>query len=74
MTMKGNMMKNQASVYTPMNKTVEKILEPVVLIGMTGFLLVMFGIFTVEHFIVRPPMRLLGLGEYKKRRRKRRKN
>ena len=71
MTMKGNMMKNQASVYTPMNKTVEKILEPVVLIGMTGFLLVMFGIFTVEHFIVRPPMRLLGLGEYKKRKRKR---
>ena len=57
-----------------MNKTVEKILEPIVLIGMTGFLLVMFGIFTVEHFIVRPPMRLLGLGEYKKRRRKRRKN
>ena len=54
-----------------MNKTLEKILEPVVLIGMTGFLLVMFGIFTVEHFIVRPPMRLLGLGEYKKRRRKR---
>ena len=71
MTMKGNMMKNQASVYTPMNKNVEKILEPVVLIGMTGFLLVMFGIFTVEHFIVRPPMRLLGLGEYKKRKRKR---
>tara|TARA_B100001057_G_scaffold156884_1_gene157424 strand:+ start:735 stop:908 length:174 start_codon:yes stop_codon:yes gene_type:complete len=56
-----------------MNKTLEKILEPVVLIGMTGFLLVMFGIFTVEHFLVRPPMRLLGLGEYKKRRRKRRK-
>ena len=55
-----------------MNKTLEKILEPVVLIGMTGFLLVMFGIFTVEHFLVRPPMRLLGLGEYKKRRRKRR--
>ena len=54
-----------------MNKTVEKILEPIVLIGMTGFLLVMFGIFTVEHFLVRPPMRLLGLGEYKKRRRKR---
>lgn len=53
-----------------MNKTVEKVLEPVVLIGMTGFLLVMFGIFTVEHFIVRPPMRILGLGEYKKRRRK----
>ena len=71
MTMKGNMMRNQVSVYTPMNKTVEKILEPVVLIGMTGFLLVMFGIFTVEHFIVRPPMRLLGLGEYKKRKRKR---
>ena len=71
MTMKGNMMRNQASVYTPMNKTVEKILEPVVLIGMTGFLLVMFGIFTVEHFFVRPPMRLLGLGEYKKRKRKR---
>ena len=57
-----------------MNKTVEKVLEPVVLIGMTGFLLVMFGIFAIEHFIVRPPMRLLGLGEYKKRRRKRRKN
>ena len=57
-----------------MNKQVEKILEPIVLIGMTGFLLVMFGIFTVEHFIVRPPMRVLGLGEYKKRRRKRRKN
>ena len=56
-----------------MNKTVEKILEPIVLIGMTGFLLVMFGIFAVEHFIVRPPMRILGLGEYKKRRRKRRK-
>ena len=55
-----------------MNKTLEKILEPVLLIGMTGFLLVMFGIFTVEHFLVRPPMRLLGLGEYKKRRRKRR--
>ena len=55
-----------------MNKTVEKILEPIVLIGMTGFLLVMFGIFTVEHFLVRPPMRLLGLGEYKKRRRKKR--
>tara|TARA_Y100000768_G_scaffold320074_1_gene255797 strand:+ start:291 stop:458 length:168 start_codon:yes stop_codon:yes gene_type:complete len=54
-----------------MNKTVEKILEPIVLIGMTGFLLVMFGIFAVEHFLVRPPMRLLGLGEYKKRRRKR---
>ena len=53
-----------------MNKTLEKILEPIVLIGMTGFLLVMFGIFTVEHFIVRPPMRLLGLGEYKKRRRR----
>ena len=70
MTMKGNMMRNQVSVYTPMNKTVEKILEPVVLIGMTGFLLVMFGIFTVEHFLVRPPMRLLGLGEYKKRRRR----
>ena len=54
-----------------MDKRLEKILEPVVLIGMTGFLLVMFGIFTVEHFIVRPPMRLLGLGEYKKRRRRR---
>tara|TARA_B100001094_G_C17395669_1_gene423391 strand:+ start:69 stop:233 length:165 start_codon:yes stop_codon:yes gene_type:complete len=53
-----------------MNKTLEKILEPIVLIGMTGFLLVMFGIFTVEHFLVRPPMRLLGLGEYKKRRRR----
>ena len=56
-----------------MNKTVEKILEPVILIGMTGFLLVMFGIFAVEHFVVRPPMRLLGLGEYKKRRRRKRK-
>ena len=56
-----------------MNKTVEKILEPVILLGMTGFLLVMFGIFTVEHFVVRPPMRLLGLGEYKKRRRRKRK-
>ena len=55
-----------------MNKTLEKILEPVLLIGMTGFLLVMFGIFTVEHLIVRPPMRLLGLGEYKRRRRKKR--
>ena len=55
-----------------MDKRLEKILEPVVLIGMTGFLLVMFGIFTVEHFIVRPPMRLLGLGEYKKRKRRRR--
>ena len=55
-----------------MNKTLEKILEPIVLIGMTGFLLVMFGIFTVEHFLVRPPMRLLGLGEYKKRRRRKR--
>lgn len=55
-----------------MNKTLEKILEPVVLIGMTGFLLVMFGIFTVEHFLVRPPMRLLGLGEYKRRKRKKR--
>ena len=54
-----------------MNKTLEKILEPIVLIGMTGFLLVMFGIFTVEHFIVRPPMRILGLGEYKKRRKRR---
>ena len=54
-----------------MNKQVEKILEPIVLIGMTGFLLVMFGIFTIEHFVIRPPMRLLGLGEYKKRRRKR---
>jgi len=54
-----------------MNKTVEKILEPVILLGMTGFLLVMFGIFTVEHFVVRPPMRLLGLGEYKRRRRRR---
>ena len=54
-----------------MNKRVEKILEPIVLIGMTGFLLVMIGIFTVEHFIVRPPMRILGLGEYKKRRKRR---
>ena len=53
-----------------MNKTVEKILEPVILLGMTGFLLVMFGIFTVEHFVVRPPMRLLGLGENKRRRRR----
>ena len=69
--MRESMMKNQVSVYILMNKTLEKILEPIVLIGMTGFLLVMFGIFTVEHFIVRPPMRLLGLGEYKKRRRKR---
>ena len=57
-----------------MNKTLEKILEPIVLLGLTSFLLVMFGIFTVEHFIVRPPMRILGLGEYKKRKRKRRKN
>jgi len=57
-----------------MNKTLEKILEPIFLIGMTGFLLVMFGIFTVEHFLVRPPMRLLGLGEYKKRKRRRIKN
>ena len=56
-----------------MNETVEKVLEPIVLVGMTTFLLVMFGIFTVEHFLVRPPMRLLGLGEYKKRRRKRKK-
>ena len=55
-----------------MNKTVEKILEPIVLLGLTSFLLVMFGIFTVEHFIVRPPMRILGLGENKKRRRRRR--
>ena len=55
-----------------MNKYVEKTLEPIVLIGMTGFLLVMFGIFTIEHFIVRPPMRLLGLGEYKRRKRRRR--
>jgi len=54
-----------------MNKTLEKILEPVFLIGMTGFLLVMFGIFTIEHFLIRPPMRLLGLGEYKKRKRRR---
>jgi len=54
-----------------MNKRVEKILEPIVLIGMTGFLLVMFGIFTVEHFLIRPPMRLLGLGEYKRRKRRR---
>lgn len=56
-----------------MNKTVEKILEPIVLVGMTTFLLIMFGIFTVEHLIVRPPMRILGLGEYKKRKRRRRK-
>tara|TARA_B100001564_G_scaffold255325_1_gene217235 strand:+ start:61 stop:234 length:174 start_codon:yes stop_codon:yes gene_type:complete len=56
-----------------MNKILEKILEPIFLIGMTGFLLVMFGIFTIEHFLVRPPMRLLGLGEYKKRKRRRRK-
>ena len=54
-----------------MNKTLEKILEPVVVIGMTGFLLVMFGIFAIEHFLIRPPMRLLGLGEYKKRKRRR---
>jgi hypothetical protein len=53
-----------------MNKTLEKILEPILLVGLTSVLLVMFGIFTVEHFIVRPPMRLLGLGEYKKRRRR----
>jgi len=32
--------------------------------------LVMFGIITVEHFLVRPPMRLLGLGEYKKRKKR----
>ena len=56
------------------NKTLEKILEPVVLVGMTTFLLIMFGIFTVEHFIVRPPMRILGLGEYKRRRKKSRRN
>lgn len=55
-----------------MNKTLEKILEPIVLLGLTSFLLVMFGIFTVEHFIVRPPMRILGLGEYKKKRRRKR--
>ena len=55
-----------------MNKQVEKILEPIVLIGMTGFLLVMFGIFTIEHFVIRPPMRLLGLGEYKRRKKGRR--
>ena len=54
-----------------MNKTLEKILEPILLLGLTGFLLVMFGIFTVEHFIVRPPMRLLGLGEYRRRRKRR---
>ena len=53
-----------------MNRTVEKVLEPVVLVGMTTFLLIMFGIFAVEHFIVRPPMRILGLGEYKRRRKK----
>ena len=53
-----------------MNKTLEKILEPILLVGLTSFLLVMFGIFTIEHFIVRPPMRLLGLGEYKKRKRR----
>jgi len=53
-----------------MNKTLEKILEPIVLLGLTSFLLVMFGIFTVEHFIVRPPMRILGLGEYKRRRKR----
>ncbi len=46
-----------------MNKTLEKILEPIALFGLTSFLLVMFGIFTIEHFLVRPPMRLLGLGE-----------
>ena len=55
-----------------MNKTLEKILEPILLVGLTSFLLVMFGIFTVEHFIVRPPMRLLGLGEYKRRKKRRR--
>jgi hypothetical protein len=54
-----------------MNKTLEKILEPILLVGLTSFLLVMFGIFTIEHFIVRPPMRLLGLGEYKRRKRRR---
>ena len=53
-----------------MNKTLEKILEPILLVGLTSVLLVMFGIFTVEHFIVRPPMRLLGLGEYKKRKKR----
>ncbi len=57
-----------------MNRTVEKVLEPVVLVGMTTFLLIMFGIFAVEHFIVRPPMRILGLGEYKRRRKKSRRN
>ena len=55
-----------------MNKTLEKILEPILLVGLTSFLLVMFGIFTIEHFIVRPPMRLLGLGEYKRRKKRRR--
>ena len=55
-----------------MNKTLEKILEPIVLLGLTSFLLVMFGIFAVEHFIVRPPMRILGLGEYKRRKKRRR--
>ena len=54
-----------------MNKTLEKILEPIVLFGMTSFLLVMFGIFCIEHLLVRPPMRLLGLGEYKIRRKRR---
>ena len=54
-----------------MKKILLKILEPIVLLGLTSFLLVMFGIFAVEHFIVRPPMRILGLGEYKKRRRRR---
>ena len=53
-----------------MNKTLEKILEPIVLFGMTSFLLMMFGIFCIEHLLVRPPMRLLGLGEYKKRKRR----
>jgi len=53
-----------------MNKTLERILEPILLVGLTSVLLVMFGIFTVEHFIVRPPMRLLGLGEYKKRKKR----
>ena len=57
-----------------MNRTVEKVLEPVVLVGMTTFLLIMFGIFAVEHFIVSPPMRILGLGEYKRRRKKSRRN
>ena len=53
-----------------MNKKLEKILEPILLAGMVSFLGVMFLIFCIEHLLIRPPMRLLGLGEYKKKRRK----